>query len=276
LDLALARYQASPDRLKDRVILVTGASQGIGRAVAKGLALHGATVILLGKTVKVLETVYDEIVAAKGPQPAIYPLNLANATPADYEQLAIHVEETFGALHGLLHNAAMFGALTPLIHYALPVWYQVLQVNLNSAFLLTHALLPLIKRTQDARILFTGASEDQHNQAYWGAYAVSKTACEGLMRVLAEELELNTSVRVNLIKPSKVATALRTRAYPGDPNLQATCLSPESLLPYYLYLLGPDSANAHGQVITVPTSTPALASAFDPTPTPTLAQREGS
>lgn len=235
--------------LNNRIILVTGASKGIGRAVALEAARHGATVIILGKDVKALELLYDEIVAAGGPEPAIYPMNLANATPADYEALAEQIEARYGHLDGLLHNAATFNTLTPLEHYSLPVWYQVMQVNLNAPFLLTRAVLRLLKKSPDARVLFTGASEDQLGKAYWGAYAVSKQACEGLMKVLAEECEVNTHIRVNLLYPGKVRTHLRTRAYPGDPEGNAACSSPEQLAAQYIYFLGPDSHDLHGRSI---------------------------
>lgn len=242
-------YQPHQNSLERRVILVTGASQGIGRAVAKGLAAHGATVILLGKSVKALEKVYDEIEQAGGPTPAIYPLNLANATPEDYHDMATRIEQTLGGLDGVLHNAAMFSALTPIEHYSLPVWYQVMQVNLNSVFLLTQAVLPLLKKSPDARVLLTGAASDQKGKAYWGAYAVSKYGCEGLMHTLAEELESNTNIRVNLINPGRVATQLRLKAYPADPEGYQRCRTPESLLSQYVYLLGPDSRPVHGQII---------------------------
>lgn len=242
-------YDASLKTLKDRIILVTGASKGIGRAVAMEAASHGATVIMLGREVKALESLHDEIIAMDGPQPAIYPMNLANATPADYETLAEQIAERYGRLDGLLHNAATFNALTPLEHYSLPVWYQVMQVNLNAPFLLTHATLPLLKKSADARVLFTGASTDQLGKAYWGAYAVSKQACEGLMQVLAEECEINTNIRVNLLYPGKIATNLRTKAYPGNPKGNATYPTPEQLAPNYVYWLGPDSKSVHGQYI---------------------------
>jgi NAD(P)-dependent dehydrogenase (short-subunit alcohol dehydrogenase family) len=235
--------------LDDRVILVTGASKGIGRAVALEAAKHGATVILLGREIKALESLYDDIIAIGGPQPAIYPLNLANATPSDYESLAEQLEKHYGRLDGLLHNAATFNALTPLEHYSLPVWYQVMQVNLNAPFLLTHATLALLKKSPDARVLFTGASEDQLGKAYWGAYAVSKQACEGLMKVLAEECEVNTRIRVNMLYPGKIATNLRTKAYPGNPEGNIACLSPAQLAKQYIYWLGPDSKNVHKQCI---------------------------
>ena len=235
--------------LNDRVILVTGASKGIGRAVAIEAANHGATVIVLGKEVKALESLHDEILLAGSPQPAIYPMNLANATPADYETLAEQIDERYGRLDALLHNAATFNALTPIEHYSLPVWYQVMQVNLNAPFLLTHATLRLLRKSPDARVLFTGAADDQLGKAYWGAYAVSKQGCEGLMRVLADECEINTRIRVNLLYPGKTSTNLRTKAYPGNPQGNAACLLPAALAPHYIYWLGPDSKGTHGQCV---------------------------
>jgi NAD(P)-dependent dehydrogenase (short-subunit alcohol dehydrogenase family) len=246
-------YNPKTQILSERVILVTGASKGIGRAVALEAAKHGATVIILGKEVKALETLYDEIEAAGGPQAAIYPLNLANATPSDYETLAEQLEKRYGRLDGLLHNAATFNTLTPLEHYSLPVWYQVMQVNLNAPFLLTQATLGLLKKSKDARLLFTGASEDQLGKAYWGAYAVSKQGCEGLMHVLAEECEVNTAIRVNLLHPGKVATNLRTKAYPGNPQGNAAYPSAEHMAQYYIYWLGPDSRSVHGKCISLQT-----------------------
>src|SRR5690606_19531811 len=224
---------------------------GIGRAVALEAAQQGATVILLGRDIKALESVYDEIItiAEDGPQPAIYPLNLANATPADYTALAEQLDKHYGRLDGLLHNAATFNALTPLEHYSFPVWYQVMQVNLNAPFLLTHATLPLLKKSPDALVLFTGASEDQLGKAYWGAYAVSKQACEGLMKVLAEECEVNTRIRVNMLYPGKIATTLRTKAYPGNPAGNAACIPPTELAKQYVHWLGPHSKNVHKQCI---------------------------
>jgi NAD(P)-dependent dehydrogenase (short-subunit alcohol dehydrogenase family) len=124
-----------------------------------------------------------------------------------------------------------------------------MQVNLNAPFLLTHATLALLKKSPDARILFIGASDDQLGKAYWGAYAVSKQGCEGLMKVLAEECEINTNIRVNLLYPGKVATNLRTKAYPGNPQGNAACPSPEELAPHYIYWLGPDSKSLHGRSV---------------------------
>jgi NAD(P)-dependent dehydrogenase (short-subunit alcohol dehydrogenase family) len=214
-------------------------------------ASHGATVIILGKDIKALESLHDEIMAKGGQQPAIYPLNLANATPTDYETLAEQIDQRYGRLDALLHNAATFNALTPIEHYSLPIWYQVMQVNLHAPFLLTHATLALLKKSPDARILFTGASDDQLGKAYWGAYAVSKQGCEGLMKVLAEECEINTNIRVNLLFPGKVATNLRIKAYPGNPQGNTACPLPEALAPHYIYWLGPDSKSLNGCSVAV-------------------------
>jgi len=241
----LETYSPSSELLKNRIILVTGASRGIGRAAAKTFATYGATVILLARTVKKLEALYDEIVTAGHPTPAIYPFNLANATPKDYEDLQQSIAHHFGRLDGLLHNAAELGTLTPLEHYPIEQWYRVLQVNLNSAFLLTQATLPLLKHSLDASIVFTAANEGTTGKAYWGAYGVSKFALNGLMQILANELETNTSIRVNSVNPSRVRTQLRTSAYPAE-NTKDLPL-PEAILTQYLYLMGPDSRAIRGR-----------------------------
>jgi len=234
--------------LQDRIILVTGASEGIGRTIAKAYAAQGATVILLARSVPKLESLYDEIEGAGYPKPAIYPMNLANATPTDYEALRDNIDRYFGRLDGVLFNAAFLGSLTPIEHYPIEQWYQVLQINLNSPFLLTHAVLPLLKRSKEASILFTSCEVGHKAKAYWGAYAVSKFGCEGLMQVLADELETNTSIRVNSINPGIIKTRLRRNAYPGENPEHLT--SPEELIPTYLYLMGPHSREVNGQCFT--------------------------
>lgn len=238
-------YSPAPDLLKNRVILVTGASSGIGRAAAKTFAAHGATVILLARTVKKLEALYDEIVAAGYSTPAIYPFNLATAIPRDYEDLQQNIGSHFDQLDGLLHNAAELGTLTPLEHYPIEQWHQILQINLNSAFLLTQATLPLLKHSKDASIVFTTANEGLQGKAYWGAYGVSKFAVNGLMQILAQELETNTRIRVNSINPNQVRTKLRASAYPAE-NTKNIPL-PEMILSHYLYLMGPDSRGVRGR-----------------------------
>ena len=237
-------YQARADLLKDRIILITGAGDGIGAAAAKCCAALGATVILLGRTTRKLEAVYDAIEAAGHPQAAIYPMNLEGAAPKDYEDLASTIEKEFGRLDGLLHNASLLGTLTPLGQYDVEQWSKVMQVNLNAPFLMTQACLDLLKKSDDASVLFTSSSVGRKGRAYWGAYGISKAANENMMQIWADELESNTSVRVNSINPGAVRTSMRARAYPGeDPN---TLPKPDAIMATYLYLLGPDSKDVTG------------------------------
>jgi len=241
----MLNYTPTPDLLTNRVILVTGASRGIGRAAAKAFALHGATVILLARTIPDLESLYDEIEKNNAPTPAIYPLNLANATPQDYDTLKIDIEKQFGKLDGILHNASMLGSLTTIELTPFEQWYHVLQVNLNAPFILTSVLLPLLKKSEDASIIFTSADIGKKARAYWGSYAVSKFGCEALMEILSAELETNTNIRVNSINPGKIKTKLRKEAYPfEDPKSLRT---PEDILPYYLYLMGLESKGITGK-----------------------------
>ncbi len=240
-------YSADAQVLRDRGILITGPGSGLGRAVALGCAAQGATVVLLGRTIRKLERLYDDIEQAGYPQPAIYPMNLEGATPKDYADLATRLDEAFGRLDGLLHNAAMLEALTPIVHYHPELWYRIMQVNLNAPFLLTQSVLELLNKAQDASVVFTTDRVAKEGRAYWGAYAASKGGIETLMRILANELEANTMIRANAFDPGTVRTASRTRAYPAaNPDNWA---APESLLKYYLYLLGPDSQGVTGKII---------------------------
>ncbi|MGH8280359.1 MAG: YciK family oxidoreductase [Gammaproteobacteria bacterium] len=231
--------------LKARVILVTGAGDGIGRAVSKGLAAHGATVILLGRTVKKLETTYDEIQAAGGPLPGIYPMDLQGAQFEDHMNLAGTVFEKYGRLDGLLHNAGLLGERAPIEHHEPVIWQQVMQVNLNAAFLLTKACLPLLYKSADASVVFTASSVGRKPRAYWGAYAVSKAGVEALSAMLADETEFRGTLRINTLNPGAVATEMRRQAYPAEDRSRLR--TPEQILPAYLYLLGPDSRSLTGR-----------------------------
>jgi len=237
------QYQARDDLLKDKIILVTGAGDGIGKAAALSFAAHGATVVLLGRTTHKLEQVYDEILAAGSPEAAIYPMNLEGASPKDFYDLATTLEEQFGALHGLLHNAAFLGTSTPVEQYDTELWYKVMQVNLNAPFLMTQALLPLLSKTKDASIVFT---VDDKSTAYWGAYGVSKAATISFMKILADEKESEAALKVNAIDPGTVKTNMRMKAFPGeDPN---TLTKPDEIMDTYLYLMGEDSRGKIGEV----------------------------
>jgi len=241
----MENYTPAPDLLAGKTILVTGAGDGIGRAAAIAYARHGATVILLGRTVSKLEEVYDEIVGANNPQPVIHPMDLQKASAEDYDVLGSSILEQFGQLDGLLHNAAQLGPRTPVQFYPAETWHQVMQVNVNAAFLLSRALLPAMMAAPEASLIFTSSSVGRQGRAYWGAYAVSKFATEGLMQVMADELRSTSAIRVNCIDPGATRTAMRKAAYPAeDPN---TLRTPEDHMPLYLYLMGSDSKEVHGQ-----------------------------
>lgn len=233
--------------LSEQVILITGAGAGIGRAVAKGFAREGATVVLLDKNRSAIESLYDEIEAAGDPQPALYPMDLLGATHQDYLDLAESLGSTFGVLHGLLHNAAYLGFLSRVDDYDAELWFRAIQVNLNAPFLLTQACLPLLRRAPRASILFTSDAVGRQGRAYWGAYAVAKAGIERLMEVLADELRGSSAIRVNSIDPGPTRTGLRSQAFPGeDPQ---SVKAPESLLPLYLWAMGPDAEGATGRAL---------------------------
>lgn len=239
------RITPGPRELEDRVIAITGASDGIGRAVALAAARHGARVILLGRNQRKLEAVLAEIRSVEAaPEATVAVLDLANALASDYDRLAAAVLERFGRLDGLLHNAGDLGTLSPIEHYDVPTWCRVLHVNVTAAFALTQVLLPALKRSADGSILFTASGVGRRGKAYWGAYAISKFALEGLSQVLAQELEGITQIRMNTLNPGKARTRMRRQAYPAE-DLESLPL-PEQLTSPYLALLGPASRGVTG------------------------------
>jgi NAD(P)-dependent dehydrogenase (short-subunit alcohol dehydrogenase family) len=238
-------YRPTEGSHAGRVVLVTGAGDGIGRAVSMALAAQGATVALLGKTQRKLEAVYDQIVAAGQPKPALLPFNLETATAVEYDALHGALDREFGRLDGLAHIAGILGSRTPLEHYDVPTWCRVLHVNLTAAFILTQAVLPLLKRSADASVVFTSSGVGRQGKAYWGAYAVSKFGTEGLMQVLASEMADTTTVRSNSLNPGPVRTYMRLQAYPAEDRSQLREAS--SIVAPYLFLLGPDSRGINGQ-----------------------------
>ncbi|SDX49006.1 NAD(P)-dependent dehydrogenase, short-chain alcohol dehydrogenase family [Pseudomonas syringae] len=240
-------YSARPGLLADRIILVTGAGRGIGAAAARNYAALGATVLLLGKTEANLARVRDQIVAAGQPQPKVIPFDLESAGPARYDELATLIDSEFGRLDGLLHNASIIGPRTPLEQLSGEDFMQVMHINVNATFMLTHALLPLLKRSTDASIAFTSSSVGRKGRAHWGAYGVSKFATEGLMQTLADELQDVTTVRANSINPGATRTDMRALAYPDENPLNNP--TPEDIMPVYLYLMGPDSKGINGQAL---------------------------
>ncbi|MDN5511651.1 YciK family oxidoreductase [Acinetobacter sp.] len=241
-----SEYQPRPDLLKDRIILITGAGDGIGRAAAMTYALHGATVVLHGRALNKLEVIYDEIESLGAPQPAILPLQLSSASPRDYELLVDTLTQQFGRLDGILHNAGILGERTELAHYPVDVWDDVMAVNLRAPFILTQELLPLLAKSEHASVVFASSGVGREARERWGAYSVSKIAIEAVNQIFAKE-NVYPNVRYNCINPGATRTAMRAKAYPDeDPK---TLPTPENIMPAYLYLMGDDSLHLNGQSI---------------------------
>ncbi|MCL1623867.1 YciK family oxidoreductase [Moraxella sp. Tifton1] len=239
-------YQPTPKCLKDKIILVTGAGDGIGKVAALTYAKCGATVLLLGKTQSKLETVYDEIESLGLPEPAILPMDLERASFAQMNELATLIEKEFGRIDGVLHNAAILGALTPLEMYDPITFEQVMRVNATAVFMLTQALMPLLRMSVSGSIVFTSSGVAKP-RAFWGAYALSKQAIEGMMTIFTQETQSLTTLRFNCINPGATRTNMRAHAFPGeDPN---TLKTPEQIMSAYVCLMTDASSGVKGQVV---------------------------
>ena len=237
-------FNATPDLLKDKTVLVTGATGGFGKPLALALAQHGATVILLARNLRMVEALYDEIDLAGYPKPAIYPMNLEGASEHDYGELASNIESQLGQLDGLIHCAAILGAPTIFAQSDAETWYRVHQVNLHAPYLLTRACLPLMSRSERASILFM---IDDKTGAYWDAYQVSKQGLAAMAQLLAQEYA-GSNLRVNCFNPGKTRTGLQLRAYPAaDENERLP--SPQDHIDTFLYLMS-DTSNENGEIFT--------------------------
>ena len=244
-DIELRSYTPPTGLLADRAILITGAGGGLGSALARACASLGANVLLCGRDVRKLETVYDAIVAAGGPRPSIAPLDMERADASHYAAVADGVRNEFGRLDGLVHAAALLGERAPIEHYDVVTWLKVMHVNVNAAFILTQALLPMLRVAPDASVVFTTSGVSARGRAYWGAYAASKFAVEGLMQVLADETDTSTNIRVNSVNPGGIRTAMRAKAFPGE--VPDTLPAPDQVLGPFLYLLGPGGRGTTGR-----------------------------
>jgi NAD(P)-dependent dehydrogenase (short-subunit alcohol dehydrogenase family) len=238
-------YDAPTNLLKDKVILVTGAGSGIGRAVSLAYARAGATLILLGRNVARLEAVYDEIEAAGGPEPAITPVDLESAGDAQYNELVNGIHAEFGHLDGLVNNAGYMGPMMPFQSSTLEQWQKIMQINLGASFAMSKYCFPLLRNADGASVIFSTSTAGRQAFAYSAAYTAAKHAVEALMQVMFLELENTSMIRVNTVNPGPCATALRRTAFPNeDPS---TLPKPEDLVPVYLYLMGADSLHENGK-----------------------------
>lgn len=239
-------YQPPNNHLQDRVILVTGAGQGIGRTAALAFAAQGATTILIGRKVSKLEAVYDEIEAAGGPQPAIFPMDLAKLGEDDAKAIAEGIYKQLGRLDGMLLNAARFDNLSPLEIQTAEQMTGMFRVNTVAPFLLTKACLPLLKSSPDASVMFTSTTAAHHPAAFWGAHAVSHSATETLMKIWSEEMGAFPNIRFNTVIPGAVQSPQRKTSHPGE--LAEKLPDAQAIMPLYLYLMGHDSVGVNGQV----------------------------
>ena len=233
--------------LDGKTILVTGAGDGIGRVAALTYARYGATVLLLGRTSSKLEYVYDEIESFGGKQPAMLPMNLEGATYAEMQKLANLIHREVGRLDGVLHNAGMLGPLTPLEMYDVDMFAQVMKINFTSTFMLTQALLPLLKDAPHGSIVFTSSSVGTHPRAFWGAYALSKQAVEGMSDIFTQETQNTTNLRFNCVNPGGTRTNMRAHAYPGENPMSLK--TPDDIMAGYVCLMSDESIGVRGQVV---------------------------
>lgn len=241
-------YQTSKDSFLGKVIMVTGAADGIGKAVTIALAEHGATVLMLDKKSRHLEKLFDEIVQRDYQEPIILPVDLMEVTPESATELAQAIHDDIGHLDGLLHNAAELGSPSPLDQYDMEYWNAVMHTNLQAPYFLTRALLPLLKQDYTSNVLFTTADVGRQAAAYWGAYSIAYAGLEAQMTIWAEELEAVSNIKVNSIDPGPVRTSFRRRSHPGES--QESLSSPNSITPAYLKLLNTNNKE-HGSKITL-------------------------
>jgi NAD(P)-dependent dehydrogenase (short-subunit alcohol dehydrogenase family) len=230
--------------LVGRAFLITGACGTLGRVAAQACALAGGKVILLDKDVAGLEALRDEILTQlPAAELALFPMDLAGAMPEHYLKLAETLKSYTSALHGIVHHAVHLEFLEPLACLPPQRWFRSLQVNLHAPYLLTWALFPLLKASEDAVVIFTSDSAARQANAYWGAYGVSKVGLEALARILAEEWESSSLLRVHVLVPGAIASPIRRLAFPGA---EESLTPPQSLAKLYVYLLGPASRGESG------------------------------
>jgi NAD(P)-dependent dehydrogenase (short-subunit alcohol dehydrogenase family) len=231
--------QLTQASLEDRVVLITGATGGVGKSLSLACARAGATVVVHGRIVRKLEALYDEIVSANLPEPIILPLDLARAEAADFANVANALDAQLGRLDALVHTAAMLGSLGPLEHQSFDNWLALLRVNVAAPMGLTRIVMPLLARAPDASVVFTLDSRGQEPRAYWGGYAVTKAAIAALAHELADEWEHRPSLRVNAVVPGPIRSPLRGQSHPGEDPTQLP--PPEALVPLYRHLIAGQS-----------------------------------
>ena len=227
--------------------MISGSSSGVGKEAAITFAKFGAKTILLARNKDLLEETYNFFVKKNIRKPMLHTIDFNKAEEKDYMALSEAVIKEYGKLDGLLNNAGILGDKSPIENYGIKKWREVMKVNLESSFLLTKSLMPALKIPSHSSIIFTSSGVGRKGKAYWGAYAISKFAIEGLVQILSEELKKTSGIRVNAINPGRVQTKMRAEAYPAeDPT---TLPSPREVMNAYLFLMGDDSLGISGKSI---------------------------
>jgi len=239
-------WKPTVDMLAGRVVLVTGAYGGLGSAVARAAARAGATVVITGKRKRQLEQLYDAMVSDGLPEPVIHPLDMEVATPADYAALAEGLERDFGRLDGIVHAAASFAGLTPIVMHKPDAWLRTMHVNVSAPFALTQACMPLLLRAPDSAVVFVLDNPELLQRAHWGAYGASKAALERFVAILHQETD-DGAMRTHALLPAPMRTTLRRMAYFGEDSMQLPL--PDAAAEAAVYLLGADAASARGTVL---------------------------
>ena len=247
MNFNLNEISTSNESLNNKTIVISGASSGIGRQAAKSFSEFGANLVLMGKDQYKLESLFDEIKAEYSKEVIIHPLDFEIAQESDYEAILQAIKSEFPKIDGLLNNAGILGEKKSLEQFNYSTWSRVLKINLDSSFLLTKHLMPLMRKSKNGSIIFTSSGVGRVGKAYWGAYSISKFATEGMMQILSEELENTSNIRVNCINPGPVRTEMRESAYPAeDPEKNPL---PAEIMKLYLYLMSDDSLGVNGQSI---------------------------
>jgi NAD(P)-dependent dehydrogenase (short-subunit alcohol dehydrogenase family) len=233
--------------LLDKVIIVTGASQGIGEEVALAYAKAGATVVLIARNEKRLEAIYDKIVATGGPEPFAIALDLLPAVEKDFDQVAVTIYKELGRLDGIVHCASYFYALSPLINQTVDEWVNQYRINTVAPMALTRACLPMLQKSEDASVIFVGESHVDDPKAYWGGFGSSKAGLIYLTKVAADEWSASENLRVNLLIPGAVNSPQRMKTHPGESKSERKNI--EQILPEFIYWMSDESKGKTGQVV---------------------------
>ena len=230
------------DHLKDKNIVITGASKGIGRSLAVNLSKHKANVILLARNEDLLDSLYDEIKEKYNTNPMIIRCDLSQFEEDEAQEIANVVSKNYKCLDALINNASILKKMSSVNDYDLKSWKKVLDVNLTSAFLLSKYLMPLMMDSKLPRIIFTSSGVANMGKAYWGAYSVSKAGIKNLSEILNDELNSLTNFKVFNFNPKETRTEMRALAYPAENP--SSVKAPDELINYYLWMLSERSTSS--------------------------------